>query len=93
MSNKTYCLVTTPQAPQARNQTIIRGAMKKSLTINDFKEMYLSNLNIKALKIETFKSFDLATVNLNKKEAILKYNSNTKRKKRERRQMNRYYLF
>lgn len=77
ISNKTYCLVTNS------NQTIIKakGVMKDSLTLNSFKEMYISNLNSKALKMETFKSFELATVNFNKKEVILNYDSYTKRDK------------
>jgi hypothetical protein len=63
ISNKTYCLILEG------GNTIIKakGVLKESLNLEDFKDMYLSNLNIQALKSETFKSFELATVNLNKK--------------------------
>lgn len=77
ISNKTYCLILE------EGGTIIKakGVMNESLNLEDFKNMYLSQLNIKAFKSDTFKSFELATVNLNKKEIILKYDSYTKRTK------------
>jgi hypothetical protein len=48
-----------------------KGVIKDSLTLQDFEDMYLSKLSVNALKSETFKSFELATVNLNQKEIIL----------------------
>ena len=80
ISNKTYCLVINKEGEE---HLIIKakGVFKDSLNLKDFKDMYLSNLNVKAFKSNTYKSFEFATVNLNQKEIILNYNAYTKRAK------------
>nr|QWO71376.1 DNA polymerase [Calocybe gangraenosa] len=77
ISNKTYCLILI------NGETIIKtkGVINNSITVEDFKSMYLSNKNITATKYNSIINFPKAYVLIEKKKVTLNYNSYTKRNK------------
>ena len=51
--------------------------MKKS----DYENLYYKNLDVKAIKGDTYVDFEQGTVNIKDKEVMLHYNAYTKRQK------------
>lgn len=77
ISNKTYCL-------RLKDGNIIiktKGILNNSLTIEDFKNMYLNNMNVTGIKNHTTKNYEKGSVLIEKKEVILNYDSYIKREK------------
>ena len=77
ISNKTYCLILN-------NGDIIiktKGVINNSLTVDQFKTMYWSNLNVTATKFNSVTNYQKASVVIDKKDVVLNFDSYTKREK------------
>ena len=77
ISNKTYCLILN-------NGDIIiktKGVINNSLSVDQFKTMYWSNLNVTATKFNSVTSYQKASVVIDKKDVVLNFDSYTKREK------------
>ena len=77
ISNKTYCLVLNNG--EIVNKT--KGVINDSLTLNDFKSMYLEKSDVVAEKFNTITNYEKGSVSIEKKNVTLKYDSYAKREK------------
>ena len=77
ISNKTYCLVLN------NNKTIIKtkGVLKESLTLEDFKTMYLKSKNVSGIKTYTTTDYTKGYVSIDEKEITLSHDVYKKREK------------
>jgi hypothetical protein len=77
ISNKTYCLILN------NGESVIKtkGIINNSITIEDFKEMYWNQKNIKATKVNTVTNYTKSSVLIEKKDVMLNYDAYTKREK------------
>lgn len=82
ISSKTYCLVLEDEYVTCENKGVIiksKGVFDNSLKLEDFKNMYLNNENVKAIKSDTKTNYSEGYVNIDTKEVTLKYDAYTKR--------------
>ena len=77
ISNKTYCLILE----NGDNIIKTKGVINNSLSVEDFKTMYLDKSNVTATKFNSISNYQKASVVIEKKDVVLNYDAYTKREK------------